>query len=116
MNFLISHHERFHERFTSFDVKVKNKIGIWNVRLLYTADKLANAIKEMKRLQVDIPGISENRWINSKSCNETIFYYSTADKSNVNHRYGVRSLIIDSHEKYIRNSGLLRENNNILLG
>jgi len=39
-------------------VKVRNKT-IWNMHILYTANKLANAVKKMKRLQVDILGISE---------------------------------------------------------
>jgi hypothetical protein len=34
-------------------VKIRNKIGSWNMRILYAASKLANEIKEMERLQVE---------------------------------------------------------------
>jgi hypothetical protein len=42
-------------------IKMRNKLEIWNVHILYVAGKLTNAVKEMKRLQVDILGISETR-------------------------------------------------------
>jgi hypothetical protein len=42
-------------------IKVRNELETWNMRILYAADKLANAVKEMKRLQINILGISETR-------------------------------------------------------
>jgi hypothetical protein len=56
-------------------MKMKNKIETWNVHILYTAGKFANAVKEIKRLQVDILDISETRWANSGSYNGITFYY-----------------------------------------
>lgn len=39
----------------------KLKIATWNVRSMYEAGKIHNAIKEMKRLRIDILGVSEMR-------------------------------------------------------
>lgn len=38
------------------------RVGTWNVRTLLQARKLENIKAEMKRLKVDILGISEMRW------------------------------------------------------
>jgi len=66
-------------------MKMRNKIGTWNVRTLYAANKFTNVIKEMKRLQIDIIGISKTRWLNSKlcHCNEIIFYLDTDERKSV---------------------------------
>ena len=45
--------------------KKRLKIGTWNVRTLYQVGKLDNLIIEMKRMKVDILGISEVRWTGS---------------------------------------------------
>ena len=37
------------------------KIGTWNVRTLYQAGKLDNAIYEMNNMKLDILGIAETR-------------------------------------------------------
>jgi len=57
----------------------------------------------MRRLQIDILRISETRWANSGSChhNETTFYYSGAEESDVSH--GMEFLIKDSLKKYVKN-------------
>ena len=38
------------------------RIGTWNVRTMFQAGKLDNAILEMSRMNLDILGISELRW------------------------------------------------------
>ena len=40
-------------------------IATWNVRTLYQARKLDNAIQEMKMMKIDILGIAETRWTES---------------------------------------------------
>ena len=46
----------------------KIRIGTWNVRSLYEGGKTHNAIKEMRRTNVDILGVSETRWPGSGEC------------------------------------------------
>src|SRR5206468_7153527 len=38
------------------------KIATWNARSLYKPGKLANIIKEMARMEVDVLGVSETCW------------------------------------------------------
>lgn len=38
------------------------KIATWNVRTLYQTGKLAQAVREMDRLKLDVLGVSETRW------------------------------------------------------
>ena len=48
------------------------KIRTWNVRTLYQAGKLGNAIYEMIKMKLDILGIAERRWTdNGKIRRET---------------------------------------------
>ena len=44
-----------------------NKIGTWNVRSLYRSGKLANVLKEMKRMGIGIMGVAETMWNNEGS-------------------------------------------------
>ena len=44
-----------------------NKIAIWNVRSLYKSGKLANFLKEMKRMRIGIMGVAETMWNNEGS-------------------------------------------------
>ena len=49
-------------------LKTRNRllrIGTWNVRTLYQAEKLNNALKEMDNMKLDLLGISECKWIDS---------------------------------------------------
>ena len=38
------------------------KIGTWNVRSLHQPGKMANTMKEMKRMSVDVLGVAETFW------------------------------------------------------
>lgn len=44
------------------DTRRKIRIGTWNARTMAQQGKINNAIKEMKRMNIDILGISEMRW------------------------------------------------------
>lgn len=73
------------------------KIGTWNVRTLYQAGKLDNVIMEMKRLDLDIIGISEARWTDSGSLDKDgyVFYFSGGQ----HHINGVGVIIKKKYEK-----------------
>jgi len=75
--------------------KIKKDISIatWNVRSMYEAGKLANTTKEMKRLNIDILGISETWWAGSGeyiSSDEKLYYSGNETEA---HRNGVGIII-----------------------
>ena len=41
--------------------KRKLKVGCWNLRTLYRADKLAQVLREMENYNIDLLGVSEAR-------------------------------------------------------
>ena len=41
------------------------KLGFWNVRALYQTGKLAQAVSELNRYNLDLMGIAEARWTGS---------------------------------------------------
>jgi len=85
-------------------VKIRNKIGTWNMHILYIVGKLASEVKEMEKLRIDIMGISETKWANNILCHyRTTFYYLDTDEFNVNNRHRVGFLIKDSLKKYVKN-------------
>jgi hypothetical protein len=57
-------------------------LATWNVRTLYQAGKLENVKQEMKRLKINILGMSETRWSDSGLVNTDSmkFIYSGEDK------------------------------------
>ena len=66
-------------------------IATWNVRILYQAGKLDNAIQEMKKMKNDILGIAETRWTESdkiRKDSHTILYSGGQE-----HRNGVGILM-----------------------
>ena len=67
------------------------KIGTWNVRTLYKAGKLENAMQEMKRMELDIMGTAETRWTESGKVvkNNYTMIYSGGNE----HKYGVGILM-----------------------
>lgn len=48
---------------------VEVKLDIWNMQILYEAEKLANLMQEMWRLNVDILGVVEMWWPDAVMCN-----------------------------------------------
>ena len=62
--------------------KSRTNIGMWNVRTLNGAGRLAQLVKEMKRYQLEILGVSEMRWTGSGNMvSEGIsVYYSGGNK------------------------------------
>ena len=66
----------------------KLRIGTWNVRTMYQLGKFANVEREMRRLTVDIMGVSEVRWTGAGSVDLEeggCFIYSGGDA----HMHGV---------------------------
>ena len=70
----------------------KIKVGTWNVRTLYQAGKPENVIHEMGKLHVNIFGLFETRWTNSRSVqiNDYKIIYSGGDK----HEKGVGIILL----------------------
>lgn len=81
------------------------KVATWNVRTLYQAGKLGNAVKEMKRLKIDVLGMSEIRWPGSGvvRADGAVMYYSGSAEQDPNHRHGVAVAIDESINKYVNN-------------
>ena len=78
---------------TNFGNKRNKRFGTWNVRSMFQAGKVQNTIKEMKRLHMDILGISEMRWTQSgKFSIEDYTVYCSGDSSQ-NHRCGVAFIV-----------------------
>lgn len=84
-------------------MKNQKLIGTWNGRSLFAAERLDNAILEMKRMEIDILGITETRWPNSGICrkNGETFYYS--GNNNPDHRNGVGFIVSKEIDKFVRN-------------
>jgi exonuclease III len=71
----------------------KKRIATWNVRSLYRAGKLHNLEAERARLNIDILGMSEERWPGNgitRLEKATMYYSGPEDKR---HRNGVVFLI-----------------------
>lgn len=45
------------------------QIGTWNLRSIHLPGKLANVVKEIKRMRIDILRIAEHRWIGNEKIN-----------------------------------------------
>uniref|UniRef100_A0A8D8Q4X5 Craniofacial development protein 2 n=1 Tax=Cacopsylla melanoneura TaxID=428564 RepID=A0A8D8Q4X5_9HEMI len=74
-------------------LREKLKIGTWNVRTMAQIGNIQNATKEMKRMQVDIMGISEMRWPAAGTMNvdeHRVFYSGTQDGT---HQKGVGIIV-----------------------
>ncbi|XP_055378335.1 craniofacial development protein 2-like [Condylostylus longicornis] len=75
------------------ETKQHLNIATWNVQSLFEAGKLANTIKEMKRLSTNVLGVSETWWpdVGEFHSEETKVYYS-GNKS-TRHRQGVGIIV-----------------------
>lgn len=70
------------------------KIGTWNAKSLFAAGKTHNIINEMKRMNINILGVSETRWPGSNQINidDYTMYYSGNDEP---HHYNGVAIIMD---------------------
>lgn len=71
----------------------KLNLGTWNVRNLYEAGKLANIVQEMKRLKINILGISETWWPNSGKCETDDVTYT--GNTSAQHRNQIDFILIN---------------------
>ncbi|KAI5722374.1 hypothetical protein M8J76_013841 [Diaphorina citri] len=65
----------------------KIKIGTWNVKTMAQQGKIYNATKEMRRMKIDILGISEMRWPSEGSIEvdeHRVFYSGAQDNKYMN--------------------------------
>ena len=77
-------------------------ICTWKVRSIYKEGKIHNVIQEMKRLKVDIMGISETRWPGKGQCNVsgcTVYYLGNV---NQHPRNGVGVIVSNVMAKVVR--------------
>jgi hypothetical protein len=68
-------------RITQLEMTEILKIGTWSARSLYETGKIHNLIQKMKRLGIQILGVSETHWLGS-GCFETgdySLYFSGAE-------------------------------------
>ncbi|XP_071153458.1 craniofacial development protein 2-like [Mytilus edulis] len=74
--------------------KTKTRTGIWNVRTMYAAGKLAQITSEMQRYKLHILGVSESRWTESgrmtTTSGSTVIYSGRDDNQ---HHEGVAIII-----------------------
>lgn len=65
------------------------RIATWNIQSMYESGKSHNIVQEMKRLNIDVLGLSETRWPSSGECRilDYTVYYSGNDSPQ--HRNGV---------------------------
>lgn len=78
------------------------RVATWNARSLLEAGKVHNVVQEMKRLQIDILGVSEHRWPDSGRCNweDAKMYYSGPNKQGKN---GVAIIVRNSFKGVVEN-------------
>lgn len=77
------------------------KIATWNVRSMFQAGRLENVTTEMQRMQIDILGVSEVRWLQSGKCdteNGTLYYAGRNDNL---HRDGVGIILSKELNKHL---------------
>lgn len=83
-------------------------ISTWKVRSINQTGKIHNAIKEMKRMSIEIMGISEMRWPGSGHCRigEHTYYYSGGDNCEKGELYTYKREHDSIDYKYQHNSGV----------
>ena len=73
------------------------KIGAWNVRTLYQAGKLGNAIYEMNKMKLNMLGIAETRWTdNGKIRRDT---HTITYSGGQEHKHGVGIMMKKRYNK-----------------
>lgn len=90
------------------------KICTWNVRTMYKAGKINNAVAEIIRLRIDMMGISEMRWPGNGQCivdNHKV--YHSGDKNN-KHTHGVGLIVSRRLQDHIINFTPVSESTIIL--
>uniref|UniRef100_A0A8D8V3E1 Craniofacial development protein 2 n=1 Tax=Cacopsylla melanoneura TaxID=428564 RepID=A0A8D8V3E1_9HEMI len=79
------------------------KIATWNVRSMVADGKLENTLKEMRRMKINILGVSDTQWRTAGSfvenSGEYKIYHSSIDVTT--HRYGVAIIIEKEVEKCV---------------
>uniref|UniRef100_A0A8D8VL77 Craniofacial development protein 2 n=2 Tax=Cacopsylla melanoneura TaxID=428564 RepID=A0A8D8VL77_9HEMI len=80
----------------------RTRIATWNVKTLAQAGKVQNAIKEMKRLNIKVLGVSEMRWPGASYCDIEDYrvYYSGQPKDEI---YGVGIIMHKSVTQNVSN-------------
>ena len=81
----------------------KVRIGSWNVRTMYQAGKIHNAIKEMDRMNISILSISEMRWPDSGNINIENHKILYSGSTTGTHEYGVGIILAEKMAKLIKN-------------
>ncbi|CAF4868083.1 unnamed protein product [Pieris macdunnoughi] len=79
------------------------KIGTWNVKSLKQHGKLQNVIKEMRRLEIRVLGISDTKWPGNdryKTTEGQVLYYS--GKNGSTEPYGVAVLLTKETARAVR--------------
>uniref|UniRef100_A0A8D8Z356 Craniofacial development protein 2 n=1 Tax=Cacopsylla melanoneura TaxID=428564 RepID=A0A8D8Z356_9HEMI len=76
-------------------MKWQEKISImtWNVKTMNQEGKLQNAIKEMKRMNIDILGVSEMRWLDSGDIHIEDHRVLYSGRTDGKHEYGVGMIL-----------------------
>ena len=75
--------------------KCKLKVGCWNLRTLYRANKLAQLLREIENYNIDLVGVSEARRTGAGKGKLT----SRLDNQ---HSGGVAIIINKKHQKYLK--------------
>ena len=79
--------------------KTKTRIGLWKVRTIYEAGKLAQVTAGMRRYSLQNPGISESKWTGYRaSTGETVLYSGREDDQ---HHEGVAVIPRKGIKKYV---------------
>lgn len=90
------------DRQRSNETAIKMKVATWNVRSMYETGKIHNAIKEMKRMQIDILGVSEMRWPGTGECNIDGYQVYYAGNDEAHHYNGVAFILAKNIAKSVK--------------
>ncbi|XP_030756972.1 craniofacial development protein 2-like [Sitophilus oryzae] len=79
------------------------RIATWNIKTLYKTGKLTTVAIEMRRMGIEVLGLSEVRWPNAGECNSdnVVLYYSGCQ--NGEHQHGVGIMIKKELKQYVAN-------------